>query len=119
MKKSISNTILAFTLVTLFSSCAFHNGYLSNSTTTVLEKANFSYVQKQIEGRASVKYILGFGGLKKQTIIDHAKRDMLRHHPLDDNQALANVTVNYKTSNYAGIVRKIQCTVTADIVEFN
>lgn len=119
MKKSILNIILTFSLVTLLSSCAFHSGLMTNSTTTVLEKANFSYVQRQIEGRSSVKYILGFGGLRKQTIVDHAKRDMLRHHPLDDNQALANVTVNYKTSMYAGVFRKIQCTVTADIVEFN
>lgn len=43
---------------------------------------------------------------------------MLSKTPLKDNQALANVTVDYKNSSFIGIVATVKCVITADIVEF-
>ena len=44
---------------------------------------------------------------------------MLASNPLKSNQAFANVTVNFKSAFYFGLLlRKVKCTVTADVVEF-
>lgn len=42
---------------------------------------------------------------------------MLKNYPLQENQALANVTVNWKNGFYF-IDPIMNCTVTADILEF-
>lgn len=103
----------------LFSGCvAFHGGYLQNSA--CLSSANFSYVQQDVRGQASATYILGIGGMMKQTLVDEAKKNMLRKFPLKNNQALANVSVNFKHSFVLGMLfQELNCVVTADIVEFN
>jgi hypothetical protein len=103
--------IVVFTL----SSCAIHNGYMNNSAS--LSQANFSYVGNEISGTASTMRVFGIGGLNKQAIVAEAKRNMLKNHPLKENQALANITVNWKLGFYLIVVND-KCTVTADIVEF-
>lgn len=115
MKKLLS---LVFTaaIISLFSSCAFHGGYMANSAS--LGRANFSYVHRHATGSATASYVFGFGGLAKNALIDEAKQNMLQSTPLADNQALANITVNMKGS-YFYVYNTVTCTVTADIVEFN
>ena len=98
-----------------FSSCAVHNGYMTNSAS--LSQANFSYVKKSVSGEASTMKVFGLGGLAKSKIVEEAKKQMLKRNKLQDNQALANVTVNWKNSVYL-VVNINTCTVTADIVEF-
>ena len=98
-----------------FSSCAFHSGYMNNSTS--LSQGNFSYTKTSISGSASTVKFIGIGGLGKSAIVERAKKDMLKNHPLKANQALANVTVNWKVGFYL-IVHTNKCTVTADVVEF-
>jgi hypothetical protein len=62
---------------------------------------------------------LGIGGLTKNALVDEAKQDMLSKSPLKANQALANVTINYKGSYFVGpVYHTMVCTVTADVVEF-
>lgn len=97
------------------SSCAIHNGYMANSAS--LSQANFSYTKQSISGHASTTKVFGIGGLWKQTLVEEAKKEMLEETPLQDNQALANITVNWKRSCFFFIVNN-KCTVTADIVEF-
>lgn len=115
MKKQI--IVIAAAIIVLFSSCALHTGYMANSA--ALSAANFSYVQRHINGHSTATYILGIGGLNKHTLVDDAKEQMLSNNPLEDNQTLANLTVNFKTSNYIGVVKKVECVVTADVVEFD
>jgi hypothetical protein len=43
---------------------------------------------------------------------------MLKSYLLNKNQALVNLTVNFKNSYYLGIFQTVTCTVTADVVEF-
>ncbi len=117
MKKILLNLTVVASLATIFSSCALHSGIATNATVTNLEKANFSYVHRNAEGTSTVTYIIGLGGLKKQALIEEAKRDLLLKVPLKDNQALANMTVSYKSS-FILIYEQVQCTVSADIIEF-
>ncbi len=102
--------------ITLLSSCAVHNGFMKNSAS--LSEANFSYVNQSISGMSSAQYVFAIGGLDRQALVEEAKKDMLKDNPLQPNQVLANVTVNWKYSFYV-VVFKTECTVTADVVEFN
>ncbi|MBF2709315.1 hypothetical protein IR213_12040 [Flavobacterium soyangense] len=105
-------------LALLLTSCsAVHSGSMENSAS--LSSANFSYVKQNIEGKAQATYVLGIGGLAKETLVNNAKQKMLAENPLRDNQTLANLTVNFKKSYYLGLIYStVKCTVTADVVEF-
>ena len=95
---------------------ALHSGYMANSA--ALGSNNFSYVQMNMQGTSTATYIMGIGGLAKKTLVNEAKQEMLKSNPLQSNQTLANLTVNWKSSYYLGIVVITKCTVTADVVEF-
>ena len=114
MKHLIKFSFIAV-FIALLSGCAVHSGIMNNSA--ALGEANFSYRQQSISGSSEAKYIFGIGGLDKQALVDEAKKDMLKNYELQPNQALANVTVNWKNT-FILVVIKTQCTVTADIVEF-
>ena len=104
------------TSIVIFSSCAFHNGHMTDSAS--LSTNNFKYAKTQIQGSEKSTHVLGIGGLGKQALVDEAKRNMLFGNELQPNQALANISVNWKTSFFI-VFSTTKCTVTADIVEFN
>lgn len=105
-------------LMTIMTSCmATFSGQMNNST--ALSAGNFSYVNMNVEGKATATYILGIGGNDHKTLVNEAKQDLLSKHNLKSNQSLANITTNFKNSNYLGIMIIVECTVTADVVEFN
>lgn len=81
-----------------------------------LSSNNFRTVTMAI-GTASTRSILGIGGTKKDALVLEAKKNLLQNNPLKENQALANVTVDFKSSSVL-IVRGQKATVSADIVEF-
>ena len=114
MKNLIKLSIITI-LVSILSSCAFHSGYMNNSAS--LSEPNFRYVHQNISGSSQTTKVLGIGGLGKAAIVEDAKNEMLEKHKLQLNQALANVTVDWKNSGFL-IVTTTKCTVTADIVEF-
>ena len=118
MKNLIYKSTIALVVAVLLSSCAaFHSGYMSPSAS--LSSANFSYVKQNIQGNATATYILGIGGIAREALVDEAKRKMIASTPLRSNQALVNLTVNFKSSFYLGLlVRTVDCRVTADVVEF-
>ena|ERR1700722_15852669 len=113
-----AQTFCALILVSLLSSCAAsHWGYMT--TNGALNTNNFSYVRQNVKGEATVTYILGIGGLSRETLVSDAKQQMLLFNPLKSNQALVNLTVNFKISNYLFyLFRSVTCTVMADVVEF-
>jgi len=114
MKKVFRLLIIVISVLS-FSSCAFHSGYMNNSAS--LSQANFDYTQKSISGTATTSKFFGLGGLGKLAMVEEAKKDMLKNYPLQSNQALVNVTINWKNSIIFFIMTN-SCTVTADIVEF-
>lgn len=109
----ISTLIL---VISALSSCAVHNGSMNNSAS--LNDANFRYVQQDLSGKAQTIKVLGIGGLGDDALVADAKKEMLSATELQANQALVNVTVNWKRS-WVFFVRKSKCTVTADVVEFS
>ncbi len=97
--------------------CGLHSGYMANSA--ALGAANFSYSKMNAKGTSSAGYFLGIGGLDKNNLVNAAKQNLLSTNPLEANQALANITVNFKTEIYFLIYIKVNCIVGADIVTFN
>ncbi len=118
MKQVVLKSVFAITIAIIFSSCfALHGGNMSDSA--ALSSGNFSYVKYNMKGEATATYFLGIGGLAKNALVAEAKQQMLSSNSLGSNQALVNVTVNYKYSFFfLMIVRTVTCTVTADVVEF-
>ncbi|MSQ79844.1 MAG: hypothetical protein EXR21_09270 [Flavobacteriaceae bacterium] len=117
MKKANLKTAMTLFVISLLSSCAMHQGYMVNSA--ALSSNNFTYVYKDLKGTAMVTYVFGiFGGLDKMALVNAAKKDLLSKSPLRDNQALVNLTVNWKATFVLPFAITNRCTVTADIVEF-
>lgn len=106
-------TILGFTF--LLSSCAFHHGYLNNST--ALSSNNFT-IKGQAKGDSKITYVIGFGGLSKTALVAEAKQNMMYNYPLREGEAYANTTVDVKNS-FVLFVRTVKVTITADIIKFN
>jgi hypothetical protein len=96
------------------SSCAIHSGIMSGSAS--LSANNFKMV-KTATGTASTTKVFGIGGLGKDALVLCAKNDMMKNNPLNDGQALANVTVDFKNSIVFFVIRE-KVTVSADIIEF-
>ena len=107
--------VLALLSVFLMASCAIHKGTLQNSAS--LSTNNFSYVKRNATGSARSMLVFGIGGFLKKSLIDEAKRELLRDNPLQDNQVLANITVNEKQAVYVFVIVQ-EVTITADIVQF-
>jgi hypothetical protein len=114
MKKNLLKSVLAVMVVFLMSSCAAHWGMMTGNAS--LSSNNFKIV-KMASGTSKTTKILGIGGLGKNALVLEAKKDMMQNNPLKEGQALANVTVDIKTS-FLFIVMTEKATVTADIVEF-
>jgi len=116
MKNKIIKTAFILTVISFISSCAVHTGYMTNSAS--LSSNNFTYVKRDVSGTAMVDYFFGLGGLSEMALVDVAKKDLLKANPLKDNQALVNLTVNWKNTFVLPFSITNRCTVTADIVEF-
>ena len=87
-----------------FSSCDHHYGNIQGSA--ALSKANFKYVEQNVSGIAEANYVFGIGGLEKQTLVQEAKRNLMEVYPIGENQALVNISVNWKTSFFYPITTK-------------
>jgi hypothetical protein len=116
MKKNLLHFAFTIFAISLFSSCAIHDGYMVNSAS--LSSNNFTFVKRDASGTTTATYILGIGGLSRQSLVDVAKKNLLMVYPLKDNQTLVNLTVNWKDTYVLPFAITKRCTVTADIVEF-
>lgn len=110
--------ILIIGVFSLFlTSCAsYHVGYITDSAS--LGSNNFSYVEHQVQGSSEATYIFTLGSINKESLVQEAKAKILDQYSLKDNQALANITVEYRSEHYFFVYMKRICTVTADIVMF-
>lgn len=118
MKRNSPIILLFLPILLSLNSCiALHSGYITNSA--ALSRGNFKYVTMDAQGTSKALYIWGIGGLDRNAMVSEAKEKLLDQYPLEDNQALVNVTVNWKSSFYLLFpLATKKCTVTADIVEF-
>lgn len=118
MKQKFFYLIAVLSISSILTGCiATHVGNMAGSAS--LDSPNFMYKKQNISGEATATYVLGIGGQARQSLISEAKKSMLKENPLLKNQALANVTVSFKTTYFLGfIVITVKCDVSADVVEF-
>jgi hypothetical protein len=113
--KNLFKLAIFAVLISLLSSCSIHSGFMNNSAS--LGEANFKYVHQGIYGTSQTFKVLGMGGFGISALVHRAKEDMMESIDLKSNQALVNVTVNWKKTTYI-LVTTNKCTVSADVVEF-
>ncbi len=106
MKKSL----LIVLTIAFLNSCAFHSGYVSSS----LAPENVIF-EDLAYGFSETSHFLSFGGLKKNTLVLDAKKDLYRNHPLKKGERFINFTVDFKTTTILLFTNK-RCTVSADVV---
>jgi PBP1b-binding outer membrane lipoprotein LpoB len=112
----------AFVLILFFlSGCGIHMPLTANlnqhNTNVNLQQKNFKVVA-YVKGEAKATFILGFGGLKKKTLIENAKADMLKNVDMvGSSRAIVNETVEIHTKNYLVYVQT-RVVVSAHVVEF-
>lgn len=111
--KQFSYLIILFSAL-LLSSCAFHSGMMTSNAN--LGNEDFQVLTMGM-GSAETQHVFGIGGLDKQALVYEAKKNLYRAYPLGKNQVYANVTVDFKRSNYL-IVFTTLATVTADVIQF-
>lgn len=114
MKKNFVKALFSLAVLVLFSGCAIHGGIMSDSV--ALSENNFK-MMRYVEGSSKTTKVFGIGGLAKNALVAEAKKNLMQNYPLQEGQALANVTVDFKTSIVFFVVTT-RATVTADVVEF-
>lgn len=112
--KTLKKIFVILTAIALSSCSATYMGITTGDAS--ISSNNFKMV-RLVTGTASVKSILGFGGMGKEALVLEAKKNLLQNNPLKEREALANVTVDFKNS-FVLIVHKQKVTISADIVEF-
>ena len=118
MKNSVFRLCIAFLVSYIMISCAAsHSGNMLNSAS--LSSDNFYYVKTNVFASAECTYFLGLGGYEHEALVGEAKQNLHLKTRLSDNQALANVTVSWKTQvTFLGFIVRRKCTLSADVVEF-
>ena len=118
MKSAIFRLCAVFLISYIMTSCAAsHSGNMLNSAS--LSTDNFYYVKTNVFASAECTYFLGLGGYEHEALVGEAKQNLYLKTRLSNNQALANVTVSWKTQvTFLGFVVRRKCTISADVVEF-
>ena len=117
--KTLKITIV-FICMSVLSGCGFITTRMLNDTSMLtnveLSQKNF-VVLGEVEGSASSRRILGFGGLSKQ-LYAKAKNDMIRKASLKGKaRAIVNITYESHSSFYVFVIVST-VTATGTVVEF-
>ncbi len=114
MKKSIYLILLLSCF--FISSCTRHFSGGALQSSAALSQNNYSYIGN-ISGTAKVKYFLGIGGNKHLAIINEAKQDLYKKHPLKAGQAYVNFSTDV-CNKYWIFGNTAIVTINADVVQF-
>ena len=111
-------------VVTLFgvSSCSLQDPMTRNvnqATTNVIMKDNNYKIVEKVRGEAQAKYILCFGGFRKQALIEEARARMLENANLiGSSKAVINENVEMSITSYVGFYNILKVTVSGYVIEF-
>jgi PBP1b-binding outer membrane lipoprotein LpoB len=120
MKKLKLLLVLCISAI-LFSSCAgFSTIYPKESpahTQVLLQENNFRVI-KTVEGEWSATYILGIGGLSKESLLNSATSNMYKNAQLTGSQTIINITSVVSSKTILGIYTKKTAIVSGTMIEF-
>jgi len=120
--KSYSSRLILLGVLILFitTGCGINTTVLGNLNTTQtvveLSEDNFEIIDR-VQGEASVRYFVGFGGLKEKALNDMAMADLLNKADLKGSRALINVTTE-RHVEWKFLVSRATVTVSAHVIEF-
>lgn len=121
MKKNI---LLLIVVSFLFSSCIglYNTGITGNTKTydtkVELSRNNFKVIAR-VKGEAQTTYVLGFGGMNRNALVEEARADMFsKADIIGGSKALINETIETKLTSYFGIYTERKVIVSASIIEF-
>jgi len=101
----------------LVTSCSINRSIMFTPSASI-NKPNFKIV-KTVTGYAETEHVLAFGGLNSHGLTNEAKANLYQNAKLKDNQTIANVAVDSKTTFlFFYLYWKEQVYVSADVVEF-
>lgn len=113
---TVPKVFIFLSLTLLASSCAFHSGMITNSR---LSNPRLTYDYKDVAvGYSKANYFLGLGGMKKDAMLNDAKRNMYLSYPLKPNQVFDNITLDRK-STYVFPFAKTEIILVADVIELD
>ena len=130
MKKTLF--ILAFLSLTI-SSCTViqtTHSFYHHGTAAVTTNSNFKYVKTNVVGRSSTVYypnkLRRDQGVVREGLVADAKKNLSLQHPLSNNQAYANLTIDILntskgTATQYGVIATeitIEAVISADIIEY-
>ena len=126
------HTFLLFSAIMLVSCTVTQttHSFYHHGTDSVKNNSDFIYVKVGVVGRSSTKYypnkIRREQGVVREGLIADAKRNLRTQHPLQANQAYANMTIDILntslgTATQYGVIASeitIEAVISADIIEF-
>ena len=123
--KTIKYLFICCISVVLFSSCGVAMGINGTSypndpvqTQVRLQEKNFKVVGV-VKGEWSATYVLGIGGLSKQSLMNSAISDMYEKANLTGSQTIVNITSVVSVKQIVwGIYMQRTATVTGTVIEF-
>lgn len=126
------HALLIFTAI-LLASCTVTqttHSFYHHGTDSVKNNSDFIYVKTGVVGRSSTKYyptkLRREQGVVREGLIADAKKNLHLQHPLQANQAYANMTIDILntsvgTATQYGVVATeitLEAVISADIIEF-
>lgn len=119
MKKSLIACVAAVSL--LLTSCGIHIEPTSNSnviqTGVVLSQNNFRIV-RMVSAETCQTYILGIGGLSKESLAESTMAKMYQKANLKGSEAIINTNISIKTESYGFVYTKKRAIATGTVIEF-
>ena len=124
--------ILAFLSLTITSCTVIQttHSFYHHGTDAVTTNSNFKYVKTNVVGRSSTVYypnkLRRDQGVVREGLVADAKKNLSLQHPLSNNQAYANLTIDILntskgTATSYGVISDeitIEAVISADIIEY-
>ena len=104
--------LLFLTIIFFLSGCAFHSGMMTSNTEYIKPEYELKYT---VKADAKTTRIFGIGGLGKTTLVAEAKARLYQYYPLRNEEAYANVSVDF-WDFFLLFYHRTKATVTADII---
>lgn len=110
-----TNLIIILAVLLLSSCSAYHAGTIFPST--IINQKGFKVI-KIVTGSSEAVYVFGIGGWNRMGLVNEAKQNIYDQIKLEQNQTLANFTLDFKTKFVLPFFIGKEVIVTAEVIEF-
>jgi len=117
LRKSLSVVLIGLAIAVMGAGCSSTTGLIGHGigAAVQLDKANFDVI-KSVTGEAKADYLFGIG-LSSPDLLGSAKRNMLAQAELTGSQAVVNVTIDIKVTEFI-IWSQKKVFISGEVVQF-